>query len=145
MATLSEARFIYRALVALVTQKSLLPRTIVATKTKKGRAACALLWLLLWSCFFYQNAAVFYLNVDGAKFSILAMKKRALAAKITRVFFCDTRVATRCVDKVTLPEHLVVQNHSDFCVTRPRAEPGRKNWAKRRDTAASATAASDSL
>ena len=83
----TEARFIYRALVALVTQKSLLPRTIVATKTKKGRAACALLWLLLWSCFFYQNAAVFYLNVDGAKFSILAMKKRALAAKITRVFF----------------------------------------------------------
>ena len=61
--------YLQRACV-LDAQKSLWPRTIVATKTKRtllSRVVVAVV-ALLWPLFLYQNAAVLYLNVDVAIF-----------------------------------------------------------------------------
>ena len=70
-------RVIYTDLVNLMCKNLYGLRMIVAMKTKSTLlsrvvvAGIALLWLLFW----YQNAAVLYLNVDDAIFANLVTKK----------------------------------------------------------------------
>ena len=64
-------------LVQLDAQKSLWPRTIVATRTKRTLLSRVVVAVVAFLCplFLYQNAAVLYLNVDVAIFANFGNQK----------------------------------------------------------------------